>query len=101
VRDHAGRIADAVTEAVMKAGVSQSVAVETILRQLVTAGRPIEDIRYIHDPGAEDSVDCQGVRVMLITHRYTGTAITIRYQLYPDGRPDGWPELDFQEGVRP
>jgi hypothetical protein len=90
------RIADAVTEMIMKGAVHQQVAVETILRQLVDGGHSLADVTYKHLPDlGKDLLVCKEVCVLLIQRTYEGPSITIKYTIYPDGRPGGWPELNF------
>jgi hypothetical protein len=94
---NAQRIADAITEALLAAAVAQAQAVERVLRKLVSAGHSMADMGWEkHWPNDVELLVCRGIRVLLITRSIGQAEIVTRYTLYPDGRPGGWPELDFE-----
>jgi hypothetical protein len=90
----AGQIADAIADMIYKSSTAQLVAVESILQQLVNSGLSVTTMTYQHIPDLnKELLVCRDVCVLLITRTYEGAAIKITYELYPDGRPHGWPEL--------
>lgn len=76
--------------------------VESILEQLISSGAEPDDLCYEHYIEENcDVIRCTTVRVCLIRHEHVGCEIwpniplglKTTYTFYPDGRPDGWPEL--------
>jgi hypothetical protein len=92
------RISDAIEEIGLRAMQQHLCKVESILHQLHRSGHKLSDMAYSHLPDdRREEITCQGIRVCVIVRKYEGLAITTRYELYPDGRPGGWPELSFGE----
>jgi len=80
--------------------------VENILEQLISSGAEPDDLCYEQhvDQGFDVILD-GAVRVCLIRHENIGQEtwpnIPLGFKstltLYPDGRPDGWPELSLED----
>jgi hypothetical protein len=96
--DSVRRAADCIEDIALQAVQRHVARVETVLRQLVNVhGVPLESLSYEHRP--ESSVErllCGDVLVCEVRRIYSAEAITVRYELYPGGRPDGWPELSLE-----
>ncbi len=87
----------AVEDMIQKAAVRHAVMVEAVLCQLVAQGFTAADLTYKHLPDLDkELLVCKEVCVMVIQRIYEGAAIRTTYRIYPDGRPGGWPELEFQ-----
>ena len=90
------RIFEPIKEAIYEAGLQQAQMVESVLQQLVAAGRNLDDMCFESYPDeGREVLRCADRRVLLIKRSHVGLDITIRYYFYPDGRPDGWPRLEL------
>lgn len=90
---------------ITRSGQRHAAMVEAVLRQLVAGGKRLEEMRYQHLPDIDrELLMCQDVCVLTVKRSHDssceGYRISIKYLVYPDGRPKGWPELDLSERDR-
>lgn len=99
--DPVRRASECIEEIALRALQSHTARVETVLRQLVNGhGVPLEHITYEHRPEFNvERIVCGDVLVLEVRRIYSASAITVRYELYPSGRPEGWPELELNSDL--
>jgi hypothetical protein len=94
------RVADLFYRSSLSDAQSYSATIEELLSQLILFGFPEVDISYRNLPHqGQEEVLCRGVRVCVVARVYGTQEIGTSCQLYPDGRPEGWPELRFKHGL--
>ena len=96
---------DAIKRACIEQARRHAAVMEGVLAQLLASGIALTQLTYrTHGPGdlraMEDLVfngigATKPVRIVAISRKYTGMEMAALYTLYPDGRPEGFPELGF------
>jgi len=73
-------------------------AIEGVLRQLVERGYDVSSMSVnSYGPlGHREEVWCQNTCVCAVKRTWEGLEITVKYVVYPNGRPEGWPELKLE-----
>jgi hypothetical protein len=92
-------VANHINEAIWSAAMAESRAVDGIIRQILDYGYEAHEIAYRRWPdfSKPDELLIRETVALRIRRDFRAFTIVTQYQLYPHGRPDGYPELKFEE----